>query len=138
MAIAGTVLVLVMCLELNPFRRFLRGWEDPRWSELAEAVASSTSPDELVLAIDHQRPEVLYYADRRGYHLHPREVTAASVAERIEGGVTAVAVLEPQRLDALWTPQMAPVLDGWTAVSSGPHHLVLRREAADAAPEDVR
>ena len=137
-AIAGTVLVLVMCLELNPFRRFLRGWEDPRWSELASAVASTTSPDELVLAIDHQRPEVLYYADRRGYHLHPREVTAASVAARIEGGVTAVAVLEPQRLDALWTPQMAPVLDGWTAVSSGPHHLVLRREAADAAPEDVR
>jgi len=135
-AIAGTLLVMLMVLELNPFRRFLRTWEDPRWMELAAAVADTTAPDERVLVIDHQRPEVLYYADRRGWHLHPREVDADRVADRIARGATAVAVLEPQRLDALWAEPMARVLDGWTAVSTGPHHLVLRR--AETAPEEVR
>jgi len=125
--VVGVLLMLVMAVELQPFRTFLRTWEDPRWSVLAEAVADATRHDEQVLVIDHQRPEVLYYADRRGYHLVPARATAEAITDRVARGVAAIGMLEPQRLPALWDPGLQQTLDGWTVASSGEHHMVLRR-----------
>lgn len=125
----GVAILLGMAVELQPFRTFLKVWQDPRWGVLAGAVAQVTAPEELVLAIDHSRPEVLYYADRRGYHLNPREATVANIEDRIERGVRTISVLEPQRLPVMQDAALAAILGDWRVVSLDEHHLVLRAPA---------
>jgi 4-amino-4-deoxy-L-arabinose transferase-like glycosyltransferase len=128
MPLVGIALVIAGAVELQPFRQFLKSWQDPRLAVLADAVAESTEPHEAVLVIDHLRPEVLYYADRRGYHLNRAEVNAELVAERVQRGAVALAILEPQLVPLLWEPAFAEVVDGWVVTSSGPDHIVLRTD----------
>ena len=126
--VVGILLVIAGAVELRPFRQFLKTWQDDRLAVIAEAVAETTAPDELVLVVDHLRPEVLYYADRRGFHLNRVELSAALIADRVERGAVALAILEPQHVPLLWDPAFAEVVDGWVVASSGPDHVVLRTD----------
>lgn len=123
-AVAAVALIAVMAVELHPFRHFLRTWEDERWEPIAEAVTRVTSPDEYVLVIDHSLPEILYVADRRGFHLTAEEATIEAIA-KLEDRVAAVAVLEPGRLWDHSHPGLLYLMSGWVAVDHGDHHMVL-------------
>ncbi len=125
-AVVGVVLAVVMAVELQPFRHFLRTWEDPRWAPFAAAVAAASGEDESILVIDHSLPEVFYLADRRGYHLTPDEATPEAVAA-VEDEIATVAVLEPGRLWDTGHPGLLYLLQGWIVVDQGDPHMILRR-----------
>lgn len=129
-AVVGVVLVVVMAVELQPFRHFLRTWEDPRWAPFAASVATATDGDEAILVIDHSLPEVFYLADRRGYHLTPDEATPDAIMA-MESDIAAVGVLEPGRLWDAGHPGLLYLLQGWMVVDQGDPHMVLRRAEGD-------
>jgi hypothetical protein len=57
-------------------------WTRPDWTtNRAAALAKNrTPPQSLLLTCDDGQPELLYYADRKGWHLHPEECIPETLA----------------------------------------------------------
>lgn len=53
-------------------------------------VKKHTKPKALILTVDYSYPEVLYYADRRGFHLNPKESSPSAVKIFQERGARAL------------------------------------------------
>ena len=120
----AVLLTTAAVVELRPFRSFLVHHQDLRWEQLAADLAAETDPDDRVLVIDHSLPEILYLADRRGFHLRPEQASPEALDDRLAAGVSAIAVLEPQRLldsghEGLWSLHRR-----WCVVRAGEHHAV--------------
>lgn len=77
----------------------------------ARYVQKETEPDDLILVVDYSHPEVLYYADRRGYHLHPRENSPDEVDSFRKKGVRTL-VFSPGRQLSLY-PKWEKALKQW-------------------------
>jgi len=123
-AALGGLLALGMIVELHPFRHFLRTWTDERWEPFAADVAAHSGEDALVLVIDHSQPEVFYLADRRGYHLNASEADPEAIQEKLDRGVVAVGVLEPDRLWQSGHEGFAELVARWPLAARGDHHAV--------------
>ncbi len=52
-----------------------------------QTLASISRPDELVLVVSHEKPELLYYLDRYGYAIDPTDWREAEVDRLIRQGV---------------------------------------------------
>lgn len=130
----AAALTATTVVELRPFRSFLVHYQDTRWEQLAGDLAAETTPDERILVIDHSLPEIFYLADRRGFHLRPDEATPDALAGRLAQGVSAIGVMEPQRLldrghEGLWSLHRQ-----WCVVRAGAHHAVFAPCAAADLP----
>ena len=122
----AVLLTVATVVELRPFRSFLVQHEDLRWEQLAADLAAETDPDDRVLVIDHSLPEVFYLADRRGYHLRPDQASPEALDDRLaDGVVSAIGVLEPQRLLDSGHRGMWSLHGRWCVVRAGEHHAVL-------------
>ena len=64
---------------------------------LAEQIKDRTAPDDLIVtSIGHGRPEVLYYADRKGWHVTYEGATRKTLQELYERGAKWFALLQPR------------------------------------------
>ena len=67
---------------------------------LAKQIKERTAPDELVItSIGHGRPEVLYYADRRGWHVTYEQATRERILKLHGLGAKWFALLQPRHTD---------------------------------------
>lgn len=63
-----------------------------------------TPPDTLIIACDGSFPEVLYYSDRKGWHINPAETAPGQLQPFIEKGARVLVISEAQSVfqDSAW------------------------------------
>ncbi len=72
--VRGIVIVCIILMTRASLVKLLR-WTKPDGATYRAALMAQglTSPGSLILVCDDGEPELLYYADRKGWHLHPEE-----------------------------------------------------------------
>lgn len=96
---------------------------DTMWYAARDTNRLTTS-DTLIIACDFSFPEVLYYSDRKGWHVNPRETKPESLDPIIKMGAKILVISEAQFVfqDAAWKAY----LEQKTLVQKGQNYAIYR------------